>query len=76
MRRKRQFWLRKRGHCKMTSVQDHPFPGRRHWLQQQEAREAARVLGRHGGSRGSVGHGGYREVGGVGRWAGQRRVQE
>lgn len=65
-------WLREQGHCKMTSVQDHPFQGSAGSSNRRGRLPG--VLGRHGRAAGVFVMVGT-EVG-VGRWAGQRRVQE
>lgn len=64
-------WLREQGHCKMTSIQDHPFQGSAIGCSSNRRERLPGVLGRYGRAAGvfvMVG----KEVG-VGRWAGQRR---
>lgn len=68
-------WLREQGHCKMTSVQDHPFRSATIGCGSNRRERLPGVLGRRGKAAGvfvMVG----KEVG-VGHWAGQREgVQE
>ncbi|KAF1392017.1 hypothetical protein PFLUV_G00048120 [Perca fluviatilis] len=66
-------WLREQGHRKMRSVQDHPFQGSATGCSNRRGRLPG-MLGRHGTAAGVFVMAG-KEVG-VGRWAGQRKVQE
>lgn len=47
-------WLREQGHCKSKFSLGSSIPGLRHWLQQQQGREAAKGVGEAQESRRSV----------------------
>lgn len=47
-------WLREQGHCKMRSVQDHPFQGSTIGCSSNGRGRLPGVLGRHGGRAAGV----------------------